>query len=144
MPDTPNLPPATSPLQQALFDGIRAKLSRLALVRPREMQKKAETFNARGVLISSIAVEGYLHLDVELIEALAGDSIGTCVDLLNKVDARTGADWDYARNLTHSAIDYQVAVASDSLRENATKCNMRTMEIPTSQQILDKALATLR
>jgi hypothetical protein len=39
------------------------------------MQKRTEAFNARGVLISSIAVEGYLHLDVELIEALAGESI---------------------------------------------------------------------
>jgi hypothetical protein len=75
MPDTPDLPSATTPLQQALFDAIRAKLSRLALVRPREMHERTEAFNARGVLISSIAVEGYLHLDVELIEALAGESI---------------------------------------------------------------------
>jgi len=144
MAERPELPSPSSALQHALLDATRARLSRIALTRPAEIQKKAEAYNARGVLTSSIAVEGYLALDIQFLENLSREATAEIIEILNSVGAQNTVDWDYARSLIHAAIDSQASIAADALTANGGKCEMRDIEVATRRTLLDKALAVHR
>lgn len=101
------LPQPHSPLQLALFETTKAKLSRQALVRTEEVAKKAGSLQERGVSMSSIAVEAFLTLDIQLVETVGKYSANTSIELLNRIDDKSKSDWEYALLLANKAIDCQ-------------------------------------